>query len=77
MSDVSGEISHKFGVPAKKGGSITREFDGQEVSLDRAFSAARWTFIIDQNGIIKYINTDVEAGNDSKIVQDFIRDMKD
>ncbi len=72
LSDVSGEISVKFGVPTKKGKSITREINGKEVSLTRAFSAARWTFIINQNGKIVSINTEVDAENDSKTVQDFI-----
>jgi peroxiredoxin len=73
---VSGEISRNFGVPTKKGSSITREIDGKEVLLIRAFSAARWTFIINQNGKIVSINTDVDAENDSKNIQDLISKIK-
>jgi peroxiredoxin Q/BCP len=77
LSDVAGEISRNFGVPTKKGSSITREIDGKEVLLIRAFSAARWTFIINQDGKIVAINTEVDAENDSKNVQDLISHIKD
>jgi peroxiredoxin Q/BCP len=61
-----------FGVPKGKGGSIKREVDGQEVTLDHPLSISRWTFIIDLDGKIVWKDTDVDAASDSKKVIDFL-----
>ena len=74
LSDVSGDISTKFGVPTREGKSIKKEIAGEEVTLSRAITTARWTFIIDDVGKIAYKNTEVTAAEDSKSVLEFLRE---
>lgn len=76
LSDIDGNIAKSFGVPAYDGGTITLEIDGKEIQLDRSFTFARWTFIIDKNGIIIYKNTAADAENDSKNVSEFLQKNK-
>ncbi len=72
LSDESGEIAQKFGVPTRDGGTITREIDGESFDLVRGTTASRWTFIIDKNGKIIYKNDSVNAVKDSEEVISFI-----
>lgn len=77
LSDVHGIIAEKFGVPSEKGKtSITRELNGNDVTLDRSFTEARWTFIIDKKGKIIYKDTNVNAENDSQNVMNFLKEIK-
>jgi peroxiredoxin Q/BCP len=77
LSDVHGIIAEKFGVPSEKGkSSITRELNGKDVSLDRLFTEARWTFVIDKSGKIIYKDTNVNAENDSQNIINFLKDFK-
>jgi peroxiredoxin Q/BCP len=76
LSDINSEIAKKFGVPVSDGGTITMEIDGRETNLQRAYTLARWTFIIDRNGKIIYKSTNVDAENDSKNVIDFLKQQK-
>ena len=71
LSDASGEIAKKFGVPVEEGGTIQRKVGEKEVSLDRSFSPYRWTFIIDKQGKIANIDTEVEAAEDSQNILEF------
>lgn len=73
LSDESGEIARKFGVPARNGGTINREIDGVQHELKRGVTTSRWTFIIDKNGKIAYKNTGVDAANDSKEILEFLK----
>jgi peroxiredoxin Q/BCP len=73
LSDVSGEIATKFGVPIGEGGMITRSINGQEKNLARMFSASRWTFLISPQGKVVYKDADVNAAEDSQKVMDFVR----
>nr|WP_321353660.1 peroxiredoxin [uncultured Draconibacterium sp.] len=73
LSDESGEIAKKFGVPVRDGGTITREIDGKEFDLVRGATASRWTFIIDKKGTIVYKNTEVDASKDSAEILEFIK----
>lgn len=68
LSDTEGEIAEKFGVPVRSGGTIVREVDGEEVELTRTVTTARWTFIVDKEGIIVYKDTEVDAEGDSEAV---------
>jgi len=72
LSDVSGDIATKFGVPVGKGGTITRTIGGQEKELVRMVAASRWTFVVDPQGKIVYRNTEVNAAEDSQKVIDFV-----
>lgn len=73
LSDESGEIATKYGVPLRDGGSITREINGQNFDLVRGKTASRWTFIIDKKGDIVYKNTEVDVNNDTQEILDFIK----
>lgn len=73
LSDVNGCIARRFGVPIKDGGAIKRTVQGNEVTLERPFTFARWTFIVDPSGKIVYKNTGVNAAEDAKAVSDFLK----
>lgn len=73
LSDETGTIAKKFGVPLRDGGSITRDVDGHNYELVRGVTASRWTFIIDKSGKIVYKNTEVDAANDPQEILDFIK----
>ena len=73
LSDESGEIAEKFGVPTRDGGTITREIDGQSFDLVRGTTASRWTFIIDKKGKVAYKNDQVNATKDTEEVLNFIK----
>ncbi|RPI24102.1 MAG: peroxiredoxin [Acidobacteria bacterium] len=76
LSDKDGSIAKTFGVPLKEGGSIKRTVDGQERDFNRGVTASRWTFIIDKNGKIAYVNSKVDAPSDSKAVLAALNEMK-
>jgi peroxiredoxin Q/BCP len=73
LSDESGEIAGKFGVPTRDGGTITKEVDGKSFDLVRGATASRWTFIIDKKGKVVYKNDEVNATKDTEEVLEFIR----
>ena len=73
LSDESGDVATKFGVPMRDGGSISREFEGQTYDLVRGNTPARWTFVIDKKGKIAYKNTSVDVTNETKEILDFIK----
>ncbi len=73
LSDSSGEIAGKFGVPVKEGGTIEREIDGKNVELTRGATANRWTFIIDKSGKVVYKDEDVDASGDPQEVLNFLK----
>lgn len=73
LSDVSGEIAAKFGVPIGAGGVITRSINGQEKNLARMVTASRWTFVLDPQGRVVYKDAEVNAAEDSQKVMDFVR----
>ncbi len=75
LSDAEGSIARAFGVPVRDGGTITREVDGEQVELTRNVTTARWTFIIDEDGNIAYIDTEVQADVDSEAVIAAIAEM--
>ncbi len=76
LSDADGSIAQAFGVPLRSGGTITREVDGVEHVLTREVSTARWTFIIDTDGKIAYVDTEVDAAGDSETVIAAITEMQ-
>ena len=74
LSDPDGAIAKKYGVPVKQGQkSIKRTVDGKEVVLERSNTAARWTFIVDQQGKIIYRDTQVKAAEDLNQIIEFIQ----
>ena len=73
LSDVNGCIARRFGVPINDGGSIKRTIQGREITLERPFTFARWTFIVDPSGKVIYKDTGVNAAEDAKTVTDFLK----
>lgn len=76
LADPKGEVAKAFGVPTRPGGSIKRTIDGEEVTLTRGVTAARWTFVIDQDGKVALKNTKVNAANDSKAILELVEKLK-
>lgn len=76
LSDSDGAIARLFGVPTRDGGTITREVEGNEYVLSRDITTARWTFIIDTDGTIAYIDSEVNAAGDSEKVIAAIQQMQ-
>lgn len=66
LADEQGNVARKFGVPLRAGGkAVVKDVHGHEVQdssgnaihLERNFTAARWTFVIDKEGRIVNIVT--------------------
>ncbi len=75
LSDATGSIARKFGVPVRDGGEITQTVDGETVTLKRGVTTARWTFVIGMDGKIAYKNSEVNPERDSEEVIAAIQDM--
>ena len=71
LADEDGKLAKAFGVPVGEGGEV-KDADGKQVTLKRAVTAARWTFVIGKDGKIAYKNTKVVPAQDSKQVAAFI-----
>ncbi|MDX1564365.1 MAG: peroxiredoxin [Phycisphaeraceae bacterium] len=76
LADEEGKVAKAFGVPLRKGGSITREVDGEKTVLKRGVTAARWTFVIGKDKKVAYKNTKVNAAKDSKAILEVIQKLK-
>jgi peroxiredoxin Q/BCP len=76
LADEKGQVADKFGVPYGEGGTITREFDGQEHQLTRGVTIRRWTFVIDKDKKIALKDTEVDAANDSKRILQLVEELK-
>jgi peroxiredoxin Q/BCP len=72
ISDTKGNIAKIFGVPTKEGGSIIREIGGENFVLIREITTPRWTFVLDKDRKIIYKNSEVNAVEDSRKVQEVI-----
>lgn len=75
LADPNGTIAKKFKVKLKEGASIVRNIGGSDITLQRGVTASRWTFIIDRQGKIAYVNTEVNAAEDSKQTLEVIRKL--
>lgn len=75
VSDTAGVIARAFGVPTRDGGSITRNVEGEDVTLTRDITMSRWTYIIDRTGRVVFKETEVDPEGDSQRVIDHIRRM--
>jgi len=76
LADESGELASIFGVPHGEGGTINREIKGASLDLTRGTTIQRWTFILDEDGILIYKDSEVDAANDSARVLEFIASLK-
>jgi len=77
LSDANGIIARRFGVPQREGGSIQRTVDGQDFTLDRGQTSARWTFVLDGQGKLIFKDAKVKAKQDVAKVIAFIRAHQD
>ena len=67
VADEKGNLAKQFGVPVSKGADIKfRMPDKTFLEFKREVTAARWTFLIGQDGKILYKNTKVNPVEDSK-----------
>ncbi len=67
LADETGAVAKQFGVPVGKGGTVTvKDAEGNTIKLTRGATISRWTFVIDKNGKVAFVNTKVSAPNDSK-----------
>jgi peroxiredoxin Q/BCP len=73
LADEDGALARKFGVPVGPGGKVrAKDADGKVIEIQRAATAARWTFILGKDGKVAYKNTKVVPANDAKAVAEFI-----
>jgi peroxiredoxin Q/BCP len=85
LSDADGEIARAFGVPLRSGGKAMIadengqaivDLEGRSVKISRQVTAARWTFVVNQEGHIIYRETEVSPVKDSQVVLDFVRKLR-
>lgn len=72
LSDKDGDIAKLYGVPVGEGGTISKTIDNVEVVFKRGITTKRYTFIIGKDGLIKYMNTQVDPENDYKAVLEML-----
>lgn len=74
LADEDGGVAKRFGVPVGKGATVkTRGADKKPLTIERAVTIARWTFVIDLDGKIAYMNTKVDPLADSKQIEAFLK----
>ena len=78
LSDEDGAVAKRFGVPFGPGGKArAKDADGKVVEIERAGTAARWTFIIGRDGKVAYKNTKVNPAADAKAITEFVSGAKE
>lgn len=84
LADEQGKIAKKFGVRARSGGTIRprgpdrqylKDDKGRPLTLERAATFARCTFVIGKDGKIAYKNTKVHPTKDTAQVLEFIQNQ--
>ena len=77
LADTEGKVAEKFGVPITRGEKTAKgTVEGKEVTLTRTLTEQRWTFVIDKSGKIAAKNTEVNAAEDSKAIQEVVEKLK-
>ena len=76
LADTEGEVAKAFGVPTKDGGTVKATINGKEETLVRTVTTARWTFVVDKDKKIAYINKSVKPMEDSKAVMEVAKSLK-
>lgn len=73
LSDEEGVVAKKFGAPISKGATVkAKDADGTPFEFKRNSTLARWTFVIDKDGKIAYMNMKVNPAEDAKRITEFI-----
>ena len=76
LSDGTGDVARKFGVPLRDGGkAMIVNAGGRAVTVRRNVTTARWTFIIGKDGRVLYRETEVSPVKDSQEVLEFLHKM--
>lgn len=75
LADESGEIAALFGVSQKEGGTIQRDIQGETLDLTRGTTIQRWTFVLDNKGMLIYKDAEVNAAEDSAKVMEFLSSL--
>jgi peroxiredoxin Q/BCP len=77
VADEKGAVAKQFGVPVSKGADIKfRMPDKTFLEFKREVTAARWTFLIGQDGKILYKNTKVNPVEDSKQISAILEKLE-
>jgi peroxiredoxin Q/BCP len=77
LADVKGEVAKALGVPvnvAEK--KLTVTVDDLKIDITRPATSQRWTIVIDQKGNIAYINSKVNAAEDSKNILEVVNKLE-
>jgi len=77
LSDSDGMVAKAFGVPLRKGGTVTKTVEGEEIVLSRGVTAKRWTFVIGKDGKIVHKDTGAKAAIDSQNTLAALKVLKD
>jgi len=73
LADEEGLIAKKYGVPFGPGATVkAKDAEGKPIQFQREGTAARWTFVVDKDGKIAYVNTKVTPADDAKKITEFI-----
>lgn len=75
LADPKGKIAKAFGVKTSDGGKFQREIDGKEILFERGVTAQRWTFVIDKQWKIAYVDKKVKAAQDTENVFKVIKKL--
>jgi peroxiredoxin Q/BCP len=78
LADEDGTIAKKFGVPVGAGGKVkAKDLDGNDLGeIKRGVTISRWTFIIDKDGKVAYVDDNVKAASDSKTILAAVEKLK-
>jgi thioredoxin-dependent peroxiredoxin len=78
LADEDGTIAKKFGVPVGAGGKVkAKDLDGNDLGeIKRGVTISRWTFIIDKDGKVAYVDDSVKAATDSKKILEAVEKLK-
>lgn len=76
ISDPDGTIANKFDVPRRSGGEIVRTVNGQEVTLTRKTTMARWTYVVGKDQEIIYKEKNVNPQQDVENVIQAVNDHR-
>ncbi len=75
LADPNGVIAKAFGVKTSDGGKFKRELDGKEILFERGITAKRWTFVIDKDWKIAYVDKKVNPIKDTANVFQVIKKL--
>ena len=78
LADEKGDVAKAFGVPFNKAGGKSKAIDGdkKDIEITQGVRISRWTFVIDKEGKIAFINKKVAAKDDSKSVAEVVEKLK-